>query len=212
RAAFGAALFNQRRYVVDEIVIGDFGGECSKAAAADGAVCQCNQGGRTVGIKVSVLGTFNMEINDFVAYKYPRGECYFDVETLSTPANAIMIDYVDVTFISSIFLRFLRGMNAAVVSDGSSRHEYSLMYIDTTTSGAVKALEIEQEMYITDIFTGFALEEILVVPNLIFIDPVFLLPRLTKFQRNVIFLSPTIQQQMFVLAQYLSSIGDPNAH
>ncbi|KEG06344.1 receptor-type adenylate cyclase, partial [Trypanosoma grayi] len=174
RAAFGAALFNQRRYVVDEIVVGDFGGECSKAAAADGAVCQCNQGGRTVGIKRSVSGTFNMESDRFVAYKYPRGECYFDVETLNAPANAIMIEVTDGTILSSIFVRFMRGQSAAVVSDGSSRHEYSLMYIQTTTSGAVKALKTEEETYITDIFTGFALEEILVVPNLIFIDPVFL--------------------------------------
>ncbi|ESL05226.1 receptor-type adenylate cyclase, partial [Trypanosoma rangeli SC58] len=56
RKAFMASLFNQRRYVVDDLVIGDYGGECKGAAASQGATCYCNQGGRTVYMKRFVEG------------------------------------------------------------------------------------------------------------------------------------------------------------
>ncbi|ESL10565.1 receptor-type adenylate cyclase [Trypanosoma rangeli SC58] len=56
RKAFMASLFNQRRYVVDDLVIGDYGGECKGAAASRGATCRCNGGGRTVYMKRFVEG------------------------------------------------------------------------------------------------------------------------------------------------------------
>ncbi|KEG05300.1 receptor-type adenylate cyclase, partial [Trypanosoma grayi] len=183
-----------------------------KAAAADGAVCQCNQGGRTVGIKRSVSGTFDMESDDETFYTYPRSECYFDASVLGLPANALQLLLTDVSALTAGFLQLVSGQQAALSFGWFTRHDFTLKVLQSTTAGVVEVLKTEQETYVSHIFTGLALEEILVVPNLIFIDPIFLLPRLTKFQRNVLFLAPTIQQQMFVLAQYLSSIGDPNAH
>ncbi|MGK7235963.1 hypothetical protein [Streptomyces hygroscopicus] len=56
RVAFMNSLYNQRRYIIDDLVIGDFGGDCSKIAVTQGAVCQCNQGGKTVYMKEVIEG------------------------------------------------------------------------------------------------------------------------------------------------------------
>ncbi|RNE96331.1 receptor-type adenylate cyclase [Trypanosoma rangeli] len=56
RKAFMASLFNQRRCVVDDLVVGEYGGECKGAAASQGATCRRNEGGRTVYMKRFVEG------------------------------------------------------------------------------------------------------------------------------------------------------------
>ncbi|RNF26354.1 receptor-type adenylate cyclase, partial [Trypanosoma conorhini] len=56
RTSFKASIFNQRRYVIDDLVFGDYGGDCNDEAEAQGAVCRCNQGGGTVYMKRFVEG------------------------------------------------------------------------------------------------------------------------------------------------------------
>ncbi|KAF8291050.1 receptor-type adenylate cyclase, putative [Trypanosoma cruzi] len=56
RNAYLASLYNQRRYIVDNLVIGDYGGSCQGVAESEGAMCYCNQGGRTVYMKKFVEG------------------------------------------------------------------------------------------------------------------------------------------------------------
>ncbi|KAG8345875.1 hypothetical protein ERJ75_000357400 [Trypanosoma vivax] len=51
RRAFMESLYDQRRYVIDDLVFGDFGGVCGATAESQGAVCRCNQGGNTVFVK-----------------------------------------------------------------------------------------------------------------------------------------------------------------
>ncbi|RNE98878.1 receptor-type adenylate cyclase [Trypanosoma rangeli] len=48
---FMKCIFNQRRYLVDDLVFGDYGGDCNSMAESQGAVCNCNQGGNAVYMK-----------------------------------------------------------------------------------------------------------------------------------------------------------------
>ncbi|EKF27856.1 receptor-type adenylate cyclase, putative, partial [Trypanosoma cruzi marinkellei] len=45
-----------------------------------------------------------------------------------------------------------------------------------------------------------------------FIDPIYLRPRISRFRKNVICLSPTLEQQFFVIAEYLGNKSDGSAH
>ncbi|RNF02678.1 receptor-type adenylate cyclase [Trypanosoma conorhini] len=74
RNSFKASLFNQRRYVVNDLVIGDFGGECEGAAASQGATCRCNQGGRTVYMK-RLVQDYRAEGLDGGTFVLPFSEC-----------------------------------------------------------------------------------------------------------------------------------------
>ncbi|KEG05636.1 receptor-type adenylate cyclase, partial [Trypanosoma grayi] len=75
RETFRRSLFNQRRYVVDDLVIGDFGGECRGAAVSQRATCRCNQGGRTVYMKRFVEG-YRAEVVKDGLLTYSASQCY----------------------------------------------------------------------------------------------------------------------------------------
>ncbi|SCU66592.1 uncharacterized protein TEOVI_000032900 [Trypanosoma equiperdum] len=51
RTTFVRSLYSQRRYVINDIVIGDYGGTCEGEAAKHGATCECNQGSKAVYVK-----------------------------------------------------------------------------------------------------------------------------------------------------------------
>ncbi|KAF8299914.1 receptor-type adenylate cyclase, putative [Trypanosoma cruzi] len=74
RKSFLASLYNQRRYVVDDIVIGDYGGECKAGAASHGAACRCNQGGRNVYIKAIMDGCRLKPFEDVMQFRVSECE------------------------------------------------------------------------------------------------------------------------------------------
>ncbi|EKF28280.1 receptor-type adenylate cyclase, putative, partial [Trypanosoma cruzi marinkellei] len=88
RTSFLASLYNQRRYVVDDIVIGDYGGECEMGAASQGATCRCNQGGRTVYIK-KFVEKFRAEDVVEGAFTLKLWECGASRIVLHAPLNGL---------------------------------------------------------------------------------------------------------------------------
>ncbi|KAH9600906.1 Adenylyl cyclase class-3/4/guanylyl cyclase [Trypanosoma melophagium] len=206
RTTFTTSLFDQRRYLIDDLVIGDFGGDCSDTAVSMGAVCRCNQGGRTVYMKRFIKG-FRSEHITKGRMTFDTAECYTTSVLLLAPLNGVSFFVTDSKLAMEALSTMSIGVLAALGDGGrpSVTHPLKLQTSMTTTHDAHNKLLGEMTVKRVHIVGGIATKAMLDVPNVTFIDPLFLQPRLNKFRRHVIHLSPTVEQELFVLAQYLGS-------
>ncbi|KEG06747.1 receptor-type adenlyate cyclase, partial [Trypanosoma grayi] len=213
RKSYTESLFNQRRFVVDDLVFGDFGGECAGIAASQGAMCKCNQGGRTVFIK-HFVENFRMEELTVARLVTPLQKCYVSQLRLMPPFNGVVIRITDDPSVVPILQKMAVGFYAAVGADADRADisDLTFQFIATTTTGARTALLAEMQQKNIHGVAGITTDDILDTPNLVFIDVVHLKPRLNKRRRHDIRLSPTLEQEFFVLAQYLANTTVANAH
>ncbi|KAH9600962.1 Leucine-binding protein domain [Trypanosoma melophagium] len=206
RNTFIASLFNQRRYLVDELVIGDFGGDCSDTVVSMGGVCRCNQGGRAV-FMYRFVKDFRAETMEDDMMTFDPFQCYSTGVTLSTPLNGVSMIYTDnqlaIRAMDESYIGVAAGIHHG--SSASSSHPLNSQIVVTVESTALDVLKNELEDKHVHIFAGITILPLLTVTDLTFIDPLFLQPRLNKFRRHVIHLSPTVEQELLVLAQYLGS-------
>ncbi|CCD12732.1 unnamed protein product [Trypanosoma congolense IL3000] len=203
REAFMESLYDQRRYVVDDLVFGDYGNECVGLAAAHGAMCRCNQGGKVVHVRVLTDG-YRLRDADSGMMMFDSSQCYSNRVDVRAPFSAVLFKVTDDPV----------AMNAAEEMDrGSSLlenirvGEEGRLFINAITlpsSGIVSGLKSELSKRITDAVLGVVSGSVLDVPGVAFIDPVVLEPRLNKYRRHVIHLSPTLEQQFYVVVSYLA--------
>ncbi|ORC90662.1 receptor-type adenylate cyclase [Trypanosoma theileri] len=203
------SLFAQRRYLVDDFVIGDFGDTIDPVAAAQGAMSECNQGGNLIYLK-------EFE-NSSLAKTLPEGQ-YTSKLTDCYPSYVMHDPALAVTFLltdfdnSGLYVaeQILAGLEGAI--DPNANHLYNLKILPALIAETGNRLELEQQTSPTDIVVGLVTDEMLSAPEVVFIDPIFFNSRLNSFIRNVILLGPTTEQQVYVLAQYLASTSDPSGN
>nr|CCC96183.1 unnamed protein product [Trypanosoma congolense IL3000] len=212
RSTFLASLYNQRRYLVNDLVIGDFGGPCEGNAASHGAMCECNQGSKVVFMKKMVSKDNQFETVEGGLTILKSSECYGHSSELLGPLNGIVMAMEDNQLAWNTTLAWYKGA-LALVGNGElgQTDRFFVRIINTTVSEAAHTLTSEKEERIVTAVFGIVSEDMLDTPNTTFIDPLRLSPRLNKFRRNVIHLSPTLEQQLFVLASHLQSIGSSKA-
>ncbi|CBH11059.1 receptor-type adenylate cyclase GRESAG 4,putative [Trypanosoma brucei gambiense DAL972] len=205
REEFKKSLYNQRRYVIDDLVIGDYGGECTGSAAAQGATCRCNQGGHVIYMnRLEENGNLS-PLADGLITRDVSG-CYSDSGGLHAPLIGLFILTLD----DPIALRAATIMrNAASVSVSRGHHEQSnrlfMHTLPALSDGLTGSLQQELNTRTVTAVFGVVHPTIMRTPGLAFIDPVPLTPQLNRRMKNVIHLSPTLEQQLFVLAAYISS-------
>nr|CAA09919.2 adenylyl cyclase [Trypanosoma cruzi] len=206
RKSFLASLYNQRRYVVDDIVIGNYGGECEPGAASRGAACLCNQGGRNVYIKAIMDGCRLKPFEDVMQFRV-------------SVCGALGVKF------PPFFVGMYLLMNDTAVAQkachqfgimfkvASSRHHdwwgkrrvFCGTFMQFNTHDSAGDLRSALQSWRVEGVIGVATDAMLEVEGVVFIDPLLLEPRLNRFRRNVIRLSPTLEQQFFVLAEYLGN-------
>ncbi|KAH9601048.1 Leucine-binding protein domain [Trypanosoma melophagium] len=204
RSTFVKSLFNQRRYLIDDLLIGDYGGECSDVSASHGAMCYCNQGGRTVYMKRFVKDYRAEGLDDGVLRML---QCNASGVKLPPPVNAVTLMMTDSSVAVSGTVELGKAFDAALQFSNiaTARSPFTMQTINSTLALAPSVLRKEiQEKHIHGV-GGFVTLDLLDVPNVTFIDPLFLQPRLNKFRRHVIHLSPTVEQELLVLAFYLGN-------
>ncbi|KAH9600950.1 Adenylyl cyclase class-3/4/guanylyl cyclase [Trypanosoma melophagium] len=193
RASFVASLFDQRRYLIDDIVIGDYGSDCR--------CCFC------------ISGRCRF-VKDFRAEKIIGGDLQLDPKECYSAKNMLKSTLVEAAVFmddSSLAVHtlseFAIGILAAFDSyDSSTLSSYlALLPIASTVSDAHLALRRTAQDTLVHAVAGIVTEAMLDVSNVTFIDPMLLQPRLNKFRKHVIHLSPTVEQELFVLAQYLGN-------
>ncbi|KAH8603875.1 hypothetical protein ERJ75_001777500 [Trypanosoma vivax] len=203
QSVFRESLFNQRRYIVDDLVFGDFGGECNDNVAALGAMCRCNQGGNVVFMK-RVLPDLRVQAFRAGCITVGASNCYVSAMRLHPPLNGLFIFMED----NSIALRANSAMFSSAITlngDGKlgSTDRLFTHMLNTTVSNATTALREDMDTKIATAVFGVVEDSVLSFQNMTFIDPIPLVPRLNSYRREVIHLSPTVEQQFFVLAEYL---------
>ncbi|EAN78976.1 expression site-associated gene 4 (ESAG4) protein, putative [Trypanosoma brucei brucei TREU927] len=207
RTTFVRSLYSQRRYVINDIVIGDYGGTCEGEAAKHGATCECNQGSKAVYVKEMLENgqTTTME-SGFTVVK--ASQCYTESSELQGPLNGLTVFMEDDDTASKAAALWQKGASH-LVGKGDLGHSdrFFLHAFNTTIAEAANDLRYEQgERIVTAVF-GPVTEAMLDTPNITFIDPLELKPQLNKFRRHVIHLSPTLEQQLYVLSSYLAGDG-----
>ncbi|RNE95693.1 receptor-type adenylate cyclase, partial [Trypanosoma conorhini] len=208
RKSFMASIFNQRRYVIDELVIGDYGGECEDEAAARGAACRCNQGGTAVYMKRFVEGFRAQAIEEGLT-TFPPSDCYGSSHNI--PRAFMGVDFLmnDSAVAQRAFAELNTGVALAITSRKASwdEAEINMASLTSALADARAALQSELQSRRVHGIVGVVTEAMLGVESVAFIDPLQLEPRLNRFRRHVIHLSPTLEQQFFVLAEYLRDTG-----
>ncbi|PBJ69664.1 receptor-type adenylate cyclase [Trypanosoma cruzi cruzi] len=209
---FLASLFNQRRYMVDNLVIGDYGGSCQGVAESEGAMCYCNQGGRTVYMKEFVEGYRTDPLVDGTI-SFWTWQCNPSEEAIVPPLNGVAFFMSDSPDAILALRAFGVGAKAAFSKTSpTKRFEFLLTLVNTTLDGAAAALVSELKVKLLDIVGAVVTKEMLDVEDVAFINPMYLQPRISRFRKNVIRLSPTLEQQFFVIARYLGNTSDGSAH
>ncbi|ORC86685.1 receptor-type adenylate cyclase, partial [Trypanosoma theileri] len=211
RHDFETSLFKQRRYLVKDLVIGDFGGECVGRAKSQGAVCECNQGGRTVLIKV--FGeNFDPDVMQDAEFSYPLSDCYPTSVTMLTPASVL-------TFVVNNSRRgryateeFQKGAYAALPPYFQRSRDFTMSSLYGTRGDFKNALIAEIEVRLVDIFVGVVVPAALEVSGVIFVDPIGVDAMLHMYRRDVIYLSSTLNQEYFVQAEYISTQPERPIH
>ncbi|KAG8342854.1 hypothetical protein TRVL_06314 [Trypanosoma vivax] len=203
RKTFRESLFDQRRYIVDDLVFGDFGDECNKNAASLGAMCNCNQGGNVVFMK-RIMSDLSMEELRGGRMVVGVSNCYMDNLQLHSPLNGLFIFMND----HPVATRANKAMLAGAVTlngDGSLGHGDRLFMhvLNTSVSDTSDALRRDIETNIATAVFGVVDESIFDVRGVTLIDPITVAPRLNSYRREVIHLSPTVEQQFFVVAEYI---------
>ncbi|RNE95266.1 receptor-type adenylate cyclase, partial [Trypanosoma conorhini] len=208
RKSFMESLFNQRRYLIDDLVIGDFGGECKGEAEARGAVCHCNQGGAAVYMKRFVEG-FRAEVVDKGLTTFSLSSCHgSEIEAPPVFSGAAFL-MNDSAVAKAASAELLLGGALAYSPQMASWDESQIHVapLPSTLADARDALQSELQSRRVHGVAGVVTEAMLGVESVAFIDPLQLEPRLNRFRRHVIHLSPTLEQQFFVLAEYLRDTG-----
>ncbi|KEG05699.1 receptor-type adenylate cyclase, partial [Trypanosoma grayi] len=210
---FQRSLFDQRRYKIDDLVIGDFGDDCSDIADSNGVVCRCNQGGRAVYVKHFVEDYAVERIIDGTLLLDPM-ECYAKSLVMLSPFGLIMMVMTDRHDAVRAMEDITYGTTAAIGNQLilGSFHFMSARAINTPVSDASAALTKELEVRYVDCVVGVLPKYLLNTKGITFIDPVPLQSHVNRFRRREIHLSPTLEQEFFVVAQYLGNTTVANAH
>ncbi|KEG06936.1 receptor-type adenylate cyclase [Trypanosoma grayi] len=213
RESFRRSLYNQRRYLIDDLVIGDYGDDCSAISSSEGGICRCNQGGRTVYMKRFVEEDRTEKVVEGII-TFPLSQCYTNSTSLPVPLNVIAFEMTDNPFASATQQQITFGVQAALKAHYTSWQEHSLTLEVTRAAEADAHDVLAQELGVRRIHavTGITTDALLDFPNLTFIDGLLLRSRRSKFRRNVIHLSPTLEQEFFVLAQFFGSTRHGTAH
>ncbi|KAH8613852.1 Adenylate and Guanylate cyclase catalytic domain [Trypanosoma vivax] len=209
---FRESLYNQRRYVVDDLVFGDFGGECGRKAVTNGAICHCNQGGKMVYMK-RVMENRRIEPLKEGLLRLGMTTCFSDGLMLPAPLIGVFFDMVDNTLLQKVSREMFKG--ASILNgDGrlGQRDRLFMHSISATMENAGETLRNEVSTRVVSAVFGVVNDAVLNIPNMTFIDPTLLAPRLADPRRNVIHLTPTLEQQFFVLASYLSGLSIDGLH
>ncbi|CBH10698.1 receptor-type adenylate cyclase GRESAG 4,putative [Trypanosoma brucei gambiense DAL972] len=205
RKAFMESLYNQRRYVIDDLVIGDFGGDCKGGAAKQGAACNCNQGGSVVYINVIGSGYRLFPVNGGVTI-FDSKKCYINKPRIPSPMSILSLTLFDTALpvdtyasMSEVLYASTRGRESAL-----SRQ---LFFHSMASSSAESARTLQHQLdtrSVTAVF-GVVDDAMLSIAEVAFVDPVMLTPRLHHRGKNVIQLSPTLEQQLFVVVGYVTN-------
>ncbi|XP_018644553.1 hypothetical protein Smp_112590 [Schistosoma mansoni] len=204
RTSFRESLYKQRRYVIDDLVVGDFGGECDEAVALQGAMCECNQGGNLVYMKSIVNGFRPAPLREgFLTWGV--SECSSANVQVSAPLSGLFLLLAD----NEVALRASRKwfLGAEAHSKKVDDIDNRIFFHPLTVSSENVTQSLEQVRDNRDVSAVFGIMPggLLDRKDLMFISPMALGPRMNWFRRNVIHILPLLAQQLYVLAVYLSN-------
>ncbi|EPY24808.1 receptor-type adenylate cyclase b [Strigomonas culicis] len=200
RSAYMKGVFEQNRYVVEgDFVLGDYGGACDYAdvATSQGAVCSCNQGGRTTYLK-HLDADLQLRFFSDMNLNYPNAQCGASAYQMPQPVSLVSFKPTDNAVMSAEFDYINEAVNAAI----NAANNANLIFHIGTFSGAMgKESTLYGEhvsAHVTDVFFGVT-STTFDTGDTLMMNPVHPYPAPNPNSSNIVTLVPTLEQQLFVL-------------
>nr|Q99279.1 RecName: Full=Receptor-type adenylate cyclase GRESAG 4.1; AltName: Full=ATP pyrophosphate-lyase; AltName: Full=Adenylyl cyclase [Trypanosoma brucei brucei]CAA36364.1 putative adenyl/guanylyl cyclase [Trypanosoma brucei] len=202
RTSFMESLYKQRRYVIDDFVVGDFGGECDEALHYR---VPC-----VIAIKAAAW-THMRVVDDSLSLKpmkkgsvtWSVSECSSANVQVSAPLIGLYVVLTDDKVAQRASMRWSLGARSIEEADDVDKRIF-FHSLKVNLKNLTQSLEQVRDTKAVAAVLGVT-ADILSVPNMTFIGPIPLFPRLNKFWRNVIHLQPLLAHELYVLAVYLSN-------
>ncbi|GET87568.1 receptor-type adenylate cyclase, putative [Leishmania tarentolae] len=204
RTAYKASLFDQARYVVGrDVVLGDYGGPCTRISEFLGAVCNCNQGGRAALLQYLQKAAWTY-VRDVVV-KYEPSSCYLNESALPKPLNIVLLNFSDYPNLMKAAEQMNKVIPLAIRKDRMDFPEFNTAMLSVTRTTAQSVLDSEFLNYSVGAVTGPVLRS-MDLSRLLVISPVFNRPNTLVEKQNYLFLMPTLEQEMYILYSQMSSL------
>ncbi|RNF09287.1 adenylate cyclase, partial [Trypanosoma conorhini] len=156
---------------------------------------------------------YRAELQTDDAFTAGQRRCGANGTLLYAPLDGLLAVMQDNEHAQLAVSSVLGGAKAAIASqEHDAPGMVTLRVLNTSIAGAHDALVAEHNERRVHFVGGVVTEAMLGVGSVAFIDPLQLEPRLNRFRRHVLHLSPTLEQQFFVLAEYLGDTGVREAH
>ncbi|KAF5221424.1 hypothetical protein ECC02_005485 [Trypanosoma cruzi] len=147
------------------------------------------------------------------AFTLNLDECGASLIELHAPLNGLAFMMQDAVVAQLAMGSTLAGSDAAKApQDDHDGTTVNFRTLSTSAAGAIDALLSEMSARRVHFVSGAVTDAMLDVEGVTIIDPLPLEPRLNRFQRNMIRLSLTLEQQFFLLAEYLGNTSGGSAH
>eukprot|EP00796_Vickermania_ingenoplastis_P007401 gene7401-5212_t len=218
RDTYQGALFNQRQYVIESSdLIGSFGGSCTAYEQDQLSMCECNQGGHAVNIyKVSYPEMVLPKSNEMpldsklqMTFAIPRQYCYATEFVLPTYAQAGILrppmnnDRWN-GVVSSVKLGFT----------GAAARGQPQVYLGLKVINFSSPVDIENYAanYVLDVTVGPVVEPQMLataLPTTLIINPLTPITQPRIQMRNVVYFTPTLDQQIYLWAKIARIKGVP---
>ncbi|GET87570.1 receptor-type adenylate cyclase b [Leishmania tarentolae] len=204
RTAYRNNLFSQQRYIIgDDFVLGDYGGPCTYTAQFLGAVCYCNQGGRS-----AVLSSLDKAVWKVISdsgVSFTQKHCYSEGATLPEPLNFLALVFEEHPLLARVSLEANSTILALSTYMNYNESPVSAVALNVINTTPQALRDVVMTNYTPDILVGMTVKGMNVEGYLV-PSPLHPRPHLVESQRNYVYLMPTLEQQMFVLYAKLSTV------
>eukprot|EP00796_Vickermania_ingenoplastis_P007393 gene7393-5206_t len=202
RETYQLALFNQRQYVVEyDNVIGAFAGVCSAYERLQNVPCMCNQGGHTVNVySLATLPTISASLQS--TFGYPFHICYPVDYRLPFYAQSVVPKVPGCAVLDASASDIETGLRGAVEPYWGD--EVRLHVTTTLIMDGVSSLVEYTNDYLLDVVIGPVVdlrEAAAALPSTLIVNPLTAWPTPRVVSKNVLYLTPTLDQQIFIWAQ-----------
>eukprot|EP00796_Vickermania_ingenoplastis_P007398 gene7398-5210_t len=223
RKAYQVSLFDQRQYAVEHSdILGVFGGVCGAYEIMQQAICKCNQGGHTVNIyKIFIPSTNTAPIdpattpaalplgNDPLyaaarqsSFTFPRRICYAADYAVPVYVQAVILSVSNDAPLADAVLSVQASLSGAIEAYSSEPGADIGATVAPCTSQA--SLLSYAKNYLVDVVIGPLIDPrdtAALLPSTLIVNPLALYPTPRIALRNTLYLMPTVDQQVYLVAR-----------
>eukprot|EP00796_Vickermania_ingenoplastis_P007387 gene7387-5201_t len=196
RETYQKLIFQEKSYVIEsDIVVGAFAGSCGPYEILEHAICECNQGAHTV--NVYSVKDFALDPSRVSTFGFPRDKCYASDYTLPFYGQTVVLHVPYGDEYTKAAWSIYTSIEKAAAQYNDDEVILGPALVDVSSR---KALVEYSNHYLMDAIIGPMLDLETNAPhiNTIVLDPFGRHPSPRVSDPNVLYLMPTMDQQIYL--------------